>query len=94
MDHRPRSEIGTGDHSSSDQTQCVGANENRTGSPCPMNGGGPVLANAWTMLPAMTTRKTTPASAPSGRERPRLVLEVLLPRQPSAAAPIVATHTQ
>ena len=92
--HRPRSEMGAGDHSSSDHTQCFGEKENRTGSLCPMNGGGPVLANACTMLPAMTTRKTIPASPPERPERPRPVLDVLLPRQQSAAAPIVATQTQ
>ena len=48
-----------------DQTQCVGLKEKRTGSLCPRNGGGPVLANAWTTFAATTTRKTCIASRSS-----------------------------
>ena len=66
-DHRLLRETGAGEYSSSDQTQRAGLNENRTGSPCPMNGGGPVLANACTRLAAITTRNTTAAARSRGR---------------------------
>src|SRR3972149_4354198 len=56
---RPRHVMGlSGLHSSRVHTQCFGLNENRTGSPCPMYGGGPVLANACTALAAITMRNT------------------------------------
>ena len=58
-----------------------------------MNGGGPVLANAWTMFPAITTRKTPIASLSSGR-RTRCPAEMSLCFIAMSSTPIVTTHTQ
>ena len=58
-----------------------------------MNGGGPVLANACTMLPAMTTMKTTAASVPrKPSDRGRSSMSSFLVS--TSRSPIVATLTQ
>jgi len=71
--HAPRREIRSSPHSSSDHTQRRGLKENRTGSAWPTNGGGPVVANAWSALPATTAAKSPMATRPvRARSRPQL----------------------
>ncbi len=90
---RPRSEIGDGRHSSSDHTQLAGLNEKRTGSPCPMYGGGPVLANACTALPAAATRNSHSVTRSSGLSR-RASPAASPSFSMSRSAPIITTAAQ
>jgi len=58
-----------------------------------MNGGGPVLANAWTMFPPTTTRKTSMA-ARSSKPRRRGIAVWYPSRRANRRAPMVSAATQ